>query len=337
MQDNCYFFGGASDERAQGGDLYWQISLKHRYSPGRPALRELYPLATVIDRVRGGQLLEALDALAGRFIAVNAATHDGWNIAKQLEVAVPADQAIAPAELQLAARRHYNMISKAQGYEGKGAWRSTGGGRGWGNFGGGREESKGWWRRKGGKESKDGGRGKLRQALEGRKRRRQRQVESKGRDGGREGRCLEEQEICKVRTQKSELTSSTMSLMGVSGTTEEVQREVQKECPSQVPGAPVEATRIQVEDCGQERLAPFSDSRGLRDEDTEKREAEVLEEGGVHAPNDREERVRICGEAEEKKDEKREEKRELLRDGGVRGEKIAEVLCKRALGWPGAG
>lgn len=100
---------------------YWQINLKHRYHQGHPALRELYLLATVIDRIRGGQLLEALDALAGRFIAVEAATHDGWNVARHLEVAVPSEQAIAPAELHLAARRHQNMIYKAQGFEGKGA------------------------------------------------------------------------------------------------------------------------------------------------------------------------------------------------------------------------
>lgn len=136
---------------------YWQINLKNRYHAGHPALRELYLLATVIDRLRGGQLLEALDALAGRFIAVEAATHDGWNIAKHLEVAVtvPSEQAIAPAELQLAARKHYNLVARAQGYDGKGSWRSSGSGRGWGSSSN-RDDGKGWWRSKGGKEGKEG-------------------------------------------------------------------------------------------------------------------------------------------------------------------------------------
>lgn len=134
---------------------YWQISLKHRYNAGHPALRELFLLATVIDRVRSGQLLEALDALAGRFIAVEAATHDGWNVAKHLEVAVPAEQAIAPAELQLAARRHNSMVLKAQGYEGKGKWRYASGGRGWSATGSSKDEGKGWWRSKGGKDGRD--------------------------------------------------------------------------------------------------------------------------------------------------------------------------------------
>ena len=110
----------------------------------------------MIDGIRGGRLLEALDALAGRFIAVEAATHDGWNIAKHLEVAVPSEQAIAPAELQLAARRHNNLVSRAQGFEGKGTWRYAAGGRGWGSGGGGREDNKGWWRSKGsGKDGKE--------------------------------------------------------------------------------------------------------------------------------------------------------------------------------------
>lgn len=135
---------------------YWQISLKHRYNAGHPALRELFLLATVIDRVRSGQLLEALDALAGRFIAVEAATHDGWNVARHLEVAAPAEQAIAPAELQLAARRHNNMIPRAQGFEGKGKWRYAAGGRGWSSGGGAKDEGKGWWRQKGGKDGKEG-------------------------------------------------------------------------------------------------------------------------------------------------------------------------------------
>ena len=110
----------------------------------------------MIDGIRGGRLLEALDALAGRFIAVEAATHDGWNIAKHLEVAVPSEQAIAPAELQLAARRRNNLVSRAQGFEGKGTWRYAAGGRGWGSGSGGREDNKGWWRSKGsGKDGKE--------------------------------------------------------------------------------------------------------------------------------------------------------------------------------------
>ena len=118
---------------------YWQVTLRQRISAGHPALRELYLLAAVIDKVRSGHLLEALDALAGRFIAVEAAIQDGWNIAKHLEVAVPSDQAIAFTELQLAAQRHNNMVAKAHGLEGKGAWR-IGGGRNW--QGGGKDRGK---------------------------------------------------------------------------------------------------------------------------------------------------------------------------------------------------
>ena len=136
---------------------YWQITLKHRYTNGHPALRELFLLASVIDRIRGGQLLEALDALAGRFIAVEAATHDGWQVARHLEVAVPSEQAIAPAELQLAARRHNNLISKAQGFEGKGKWRYPAGGRGWGSGGSSKDEGKGRARRRTTKARSEGG------------------------------------------------------------------------------------------------------------------------------------------------------------------------------------
>ena len=135
---------------------YWQVTLRQRHPAGHPALRELFLLATAIDKIRSGNLLESLDALAGRFIAVEAAIQDGWSVARHLEVAVPSDQAIAPTELQLAARKHSNLVAKAHGYEGKGTWRNAGG-RGWQSGGGGKDGGKSWWRsRDSGKEGRDG-------------------------------------------------------------------------------------------------------------------------------------------------------------------------------------
>ena len=135
---------------------YWQVTLRQRHPAGHPALRELFLLATAIDKIRSGHLLESLDALAGRFIAVEAAIQDGWNVARHLEVAVPSDQSIAPTELQLAARRHSHLVAKAHGVEGKGAWRNSGG-RGWQSGGGGKDGGKSWWRaRDGAREGKEG-------------------------------------------------------------------------------------------------------------------------------------------------------------------------------------
>ena len=41
---------------------YWQVTLRQRHPAGHPALRELFLLATAIDKIRSGHLLESLFA-----------------------------------------------------------------------------------------------------------------------------------------------------------------------------------------------------------------------------------------------------------------------------------
>ena len=99
---------------------YWQITLRPRHGAFAPAMRELFLLASAIDKIRSGHLLAALDFLAGRFMAVESAISEGWTMARFLEVCEPEEEQVAPAELQLQARRHGQLIARAHGDEGKG-------------------------------------------------------------------------------------------------------------------------------------------------------------------------------------------------------------------------
>lgn len=122
-------------------------------------MRELFLLGSAIDRIRSGHLLTALDYLAGRFMAVESAISEGWTMARFLEVCTPEEEQVAPAELQLQARKHGQLIARAHGAEGKG--KGQGGGRPWAPFAGGGAPwrwQKGDKGKKGGKEkSKKGG------------------------------------------------------------------------------------------------------------------------------------------------------------------------------------
>ena len=146
---------------------YWQITLRPRHGAFAPAMRELFLLGSAIDKIRSGHLLAALDYLSGRFMAVESAISEGWTMARFLEVCTPEEEQVAPAELQLQARRHGQLIARAHGNEGKG--KGSSGGRPWSPYAGGGtpwrwqkgdKEGKG---KKGGKEkkgSKDGKRPK---------------------------------------------------------------------------------------------------------------------------------------------------------------------------------
>ncbi|CAK9117514.1 unnamed protein product, partial [Durusdinium trenchii] len=300
---------------------YWQVTLRQRHPAGHPALRELFLLATAIDKIRSGHLLESLDALAGRFIAVEAAIQDGWNVARHLEVAVPSDQSIAPTELQLAARRHSHLVAKAHGVEGKGAWRNSGG-RGWQSGGGGKDGGKSWWRARDGaregKEGKDRG-GKWKK---GGKRRRKSQEQRKGRGGRREGRCLR-----LVRKANSEETGSTKIGLGSCMIQESV--GLKDELAAPMPGP----SQTDGGDFSGSQTRPFSGPTGdptsdlrMRDENEEsaareetawmhEREALRTEETGGAAAEAQSTEVRGF--------------EELLAAGGCRGEKVAELMCEK--------
>lgn len=128
---------------------HWQIALRPKHGHQHPALRELYLLAGVIDQIRGGLLIQALDCLAARFMAAESAVTEGWAVSRHLEIMTPESEMITPAEVQLQARKHDALLARAQGKGGP-PWQYHG--RQWQPYGGrGSKGEKGEKGQKGGK------------------------------------------------------------------------------------------------------------------------------------------------------------------------------------------
>ena len=109
---------------------YFSLMIKPYHPNSHPMVRELYSLAQVIDSLRAGNLPQAADGLAGRFIAVHQALEDGhWGAASGLEVYPLESASSASATVLLQAQRHRKLVAKAQGtyYQPKGKGYNYGG------------------------------------------------------------------------------------------------------------------------------------------------------------------------------------------------------------------
>eukprot|EP00438_Fugacium_kawagutii_P016470 Skav211463 [mRNA] locus=scaffold379:272828:276699:- [translate_table: standard] len=100
---------------------YYQISLRGGLDPRGRDSKELAVLAKSLDLLREGQLGELGDTLAGRLMAVETSTRQGWQTAKHLEVHTAEDEGPVPAHILLAAQRHGRQVERAGG---KGSWSS---------------------------------------------------------------------------------------------------------------------------------------------------------------------------------------------------------------------
>ena len=105
--------GCEKGEPAHARTCYWQIALRPRHPcPSRTV--------SCSGDGSGESRTIALDALAARFMAVENAVSEGWSVSRHLEILTPEDETITPAELQLQARRHGDLLARAHGSEGKG-------------------------------------------------------------------------------------------------------------------------------------------------------------------------------------------------------------------------
>ena len=83
--------------------------------------RELKTLAVALDYLIQGKLAEGMDVLAQRFRAVEAATSEGWSIARHHELiddgrvtTVPQEFREAAARLENHDQRHRALVQKAK-------------------------------------------------------------------------------------------------------------------------------------------------------------------------------------------------------------------------------
>ena len=65
---------------------------------GLRSTRELQTLAKALDLVVKGKLAEAADVVAQRFKAVEAAHHDGWDMARHVELLPPTSVSAMPEQ-----------------------------------------------------------------------------------------------------------------------------------------------------------------------------------------------------------------------------------------------
>ena len=111
----------ASSSKSQRPKLltYYQLCLKPQLDVRSRDCKELAILAKSLDLLREGRLPELADVLAGRMVAVDTASRQGWNTARHLEVYCEEEEGVAPAHVLLAAQRHARQVEKAGG---KGSW-----------------------------------------------------------------------------------------------------------------------------------------------------------------------------------------------------------------------
>eukprot|EP00438_Fugacium_kawagutii_P023166 Skav227291 [mRNA] locus=scaffold4822:63704:66064:+ [translate_table: standard] len=98
---------------------YYQIGLRTTMDPRSRDAKEVAVLAKSLDLLREGQLAQLGDTLAGRLIAVETSTRQGWQTARHLEVHTGEDEGPVPAHILLAAQRHGRQVERAGG---KGSW-----------------------------------------------------------------------------------------------------------------------------------------------------------------------------------------------------------------------
>lgn len=98
---------------------YFQLCLKPLLDTRGRDCKELAVLARSLDLLREGRLAELADVLAGRLVAIDTATRQGWSTARHLEVYCEDEDGSAPAHVLLAAQRHARQVEKAGG---KGSW-----------------------------------------------------------------------------------------------------------------------------------------------------------------------------------------------------------------------
>ena len=170
---------------------YFALMIRPFHQQSHPMVRELYSLAQVIDALRAGQLPQAADGLAARFISVHQALEDGhWGAASMLELYPLEGTSSASTATLLRAQKHRRLLQKSQGQhwgsgKGRGNWQGKGKG-GWNQA----EEA---WKGDGkGKKGKKGGRkeessnrigtpkGRVRTSGRRTGRRRQRRSEARG-------------------------------------------------------------------------------------------------------------------------------------------------------------
>lgn len=156
-QDGVLDEGGDVNERQKPRLFtYFQLCLKpHLDMRGRDG-KEMAMLARGLDLLKSGRLAELADLLAGRMIAVDTSTRQGWGTARHLEVFSVDDGATAPPHILLAAQRHSQQVERAGG---KGSWRGLGS---WSNsdWSGGSGAPKGKGKDAKGKTKKGKGKGK---------------------------------------------------------------------------------------------------------------------------------------------------------------------------------
>lgn len=110
---------------------YFMLQIKPNFPTHLRELREMFHLASVIDSLRQGDLLQTGDALAARFVAIHQSMLDSnWNTAKHMELHSMDDGLAASPALVLATRKHSRMILKSQGYQTDEVYYGKGRGRG---------------------------------------------------------------------------------------------------------------------------------------------------------------------------------------------------------------
>ena len=135
---------GVLDMSRNPGDIkgkiftYYQLVLKPHLDTKTRDAKEIALLAHSLDLLREGQLLEVVDILAARLLAVETATRQGWATARHLEVFGEPDGAV-PAHILLEAQRHSRQVEKAGG---KGSWSRSQTWAPWGADGGGKGKGK---------------------------------------------------------------------------------------------------------------------------------------------------------------------------------------------------
>ena len=120
--------GGGSVMQASRVVSYLQQVIRPKHGMGWTRdLREMLSLAVVIDKLRQGQVAEAGDVLAARFLAIETAMNDGsWTAAQHLELAAPeAYGAVTPGVL-LKTRKHAVSAARASGAYPPGPWKGKG-------------------------------------------------------------------------------------------------------------------------------------------------------------------------------------------------------------------
>lgn len=155
---------GTSSDRVvlEGPKLigYYNLVLRTKHRTQLREMRELYLMANIIDMVRSGEVLKAMDMAAARFFSLEQALQDGgWEVARHLEIAVPEESSITGPAMALEAMKYGKMIEKARGGGGSTMYNNRGKGKGqWGSWtsfaAGGEKGEKG---EKGQKDQKGGG------------------------------------------------------------------------------------------------------------------------------------------------------------------------------------